>query len=228
MRLVKSKKHEECVRAGTLSRVSFYQRKEERQMRKYLLLVGAALLGLSGSAYAAINCATPPTCSELGYTDNSSRCPDNNVKCPMDTSKVKCLRPYGEFGNCYYADGHVGACKNYSNLVGMVMLSKGSQGGVEAGFVRWVLLPVKGTRTWYEAKNACARAGGVIAPLSYSMYATEVNAFFRSIGQAGDWSSTTTFWEEEESADKAWRYKGNSGGVVSKTERHMYFCMKSI
>ncbi len=198
-------------------------------MRKYLLLVGAALLGLSCSALAAdINCARPPSCSELGYTDNSSKCPDNNVKCPMDTSKVKCLRPYGEFGKCYYADGHVEACKKDDDLVGMVMLTKGSQGGVEAGFVRWVLLPVKGTGTWYQARQACARAGGVIAPIIYSMYGAEVNTFFGKIGQGGNWSSTTTYWVEEKSADQALHYKGNSGQAVSKTERHMYFCMKSI
>ena len=202
--------------------------KRRKAMRKYLLLVGTALLGLSGSAYAAINCATPPTCSELGYTDNSSKCPDNNVKCPMDTSKVKCLRPYGKFGNCYYSDGHVGACKNYGTLVGMVMLSKGVRGGGDVGFVRWVLLPVKDTGTWYEARQACAREGGVIAPLGYTMYSDEVNTFFTNIGKGGNWSSTTTFWGEERSADKAWRYKGSIGQTVSKTESHMYFCMKSI
>ena len=202
--------------------------KRRKAMRKYLLLVGAALLGLSCSAYAAINCATPPTCSALGYTDNSSKCPDNNVKCPMDTSKVKCLRPYGEFGKCYYADGHVEACKKDSDLVGMVMHANGAGGGSAKGFVRWVLLPVKGTGTWYQARNACAKAGGVIAPLSYAMHSAEVNAFFTKIGKGGNWSSITTYWEEEESADKASRYKGNSGQLVSKTESHMYFCMKSI
>ena len=202
--------------------------KRRKAMRKYLLLVGAALLGLSGSAYAAINCATPPTCSALGYTDNSSKCPDNNVKCPMDTSKVKCLRPYGGFGKCYYADGHVGACKKDDDLVGMVMYTNGASGGTVEGFVRWVLLPVKGTGTWYQARNACAKAGGVIAPITYSMYGAEVNTFFAKIGKGGDWSSTTTHWVEEKSADQASRYKGNSGQVVSKTESHKYFCMKSI
>ena len=198
-------------------------------MRKYLLLVGAALLGLSCSALAAdINCARPPSCSELGYTDESSKCPDNNVKCPMDTSKVKCLRPYGEFGKCYYADGHVEACKKDNDLVGMVMYTGGAGSGRTVGFVQWVLLPVKGTGTWYEARQACAEEGGVIAPITYSSYGAEVNTFFAKIGKGGNWSSTTTYWRKEESADKATRYKGNSGHAVSKTESHMYFCMKSI
>ena len=198
-------------------------------MRKYLLLVGAALLGLSCSALAAdINCARPPSCSELGYTDNSSKCPDNNVKCPMDTSQVKCLRPYGDVGKCYYADGHVEGCKEDNDLVGMVMLTDGARSGRTTGFVQWVLLPVNGTGTWYEARNACAKAGGVIAPLAYSSYASRVNTFFGTIGKSGDWSSTTTYWGEEKSADQATRWKQHIGKTVSKTESHMYFCMKSI
>lgn len=108
------------------------------------------------------------------------------------------------------------------------MLTGGAGSGSTAGFVRWVLLTVKGTGTWYEARNACARAGGVIAPITYSMYGAEVNTFFAKIGKGGNWSSTTTYWVEEKSADKASRYKGNSGQAVSKTESHMYFCMKSI
>ena len=203
--------------------------KRRKAMRKYLLLVGAALLGLSCSALAAdINCARPPSCSELGYTDNSSKCPDNNVKCPMDTSKVKCLRPYGEFGKCYYADGHVEACKEDSDLVGMVMRTKGTSGGSAEGFVRWVLLPVKSTGTWYKARQACAKAGGVIAPMTYTSYAAEVNTFFANIGKGGDWGGTTTYWGEESSADQAVRWQKNMGKTVSKTESHMYFCMKSI
>ena len=146
----------------------------------------------------------------------------------MDTSKVKCLRPYGEFGKCYYADGHVEGCKKDDDLVGMVMYTNGAGGGAVEGFVEWVLLPVKDTGTWYEAQNACARAGGVIAPLNYTLYSAKVNTFFGSIGKVGDWSSTTTYWREEKSADQAWRQKGTSGQAVSKTESHKYFCMKSI
>ena len=72
-------------------------------MRKYLLLAGAALLGLSGSAYAAIDCAVPPTCDEMGYQMNPDECATDDVlKCPFDDGKVFCFRkgPPGEAGVC--------------------------------------------------------------------------------------------------------------------------------
>lgn len=109
-----------------------------------------------------------------------------------------------------------------------VMLTGGAGSGSTAGFVRWILLPVKGTGTWYEARNACAKAGGVIAPLGYSSYASKVNTFLGNIGTGGDWSRSTTYWGDEKSADQAMRWIGTSGQSVSKTERHKYFCMKSI
>ena len=72
-------------------------------MRKYLLLAGAALIGLSGSAYAAIDCAVPPTCDELGYVMNPDEClTDDVLTCPFDDGKVFCFRkgPLGEAGVC--------------------------------------------------------------------------------------------------------------------------------
>ena len=72
-------------------------------MRKYLLLAGAALIGFSGSAYAAINCAVPPTCDELGYVMNPDECATDDVlKCPFDDGKVFCFRkgPPGEANAC--------------------------------------------------------------------------------------------------------------------------------
>ena len=63
-------------------------------MRKYLLLTGAALLGLSSSTLAALNCNTPPSCEELGYQFDTVRCPGKVVlKCPFDNSKLFCANP---------------------------------------------------------------------------------------------------------------------------------------
>ena len=63
-------------------------------MRKYLLLAGAALIGLGGSAYAAIDCTVPPTCEELGYAYPADWCEDQAVlKCPFDQTKVFCGEP---------------------------------------------------------------------------------------------------------------------------------------
>ena len=62
-------------------------------MRKYLLLAGAALIGLGGSAFAAIDCAVPPTCDELGYVMNPDEClTDDVLTCPFDDGKVFCFR----------------------------------------------------------------------------------------------------------------------------------------
>ena len=63
-------------------------------MRKYLLLTGAALIGFSGAAYAAIDCAVPPTCDELGYAYPEDWCESQAVlKCPFDQTKVFCGEP---------------------------------------------------------------------------------------------------------------------------------------
>ena len=63
-------------------------------MRKYLLMAGAALIGFSGAAYAAIDCAVPPTCDELGYAYSANWCKDQAIlKCPFDQTKVFCGEP---------------------------------------------------------------------------------------------------------------------------------------
>ena len=70
-------------------------------MRKYLLLAGAALIGLGGSAYAAINCAVPPTCDELGYAYTADWCEDQAMlKCPFDQEKVFCGEPAAPVVTC--------------------------------------------------------------------------------------------------------------------------------
>ena len=51
-------------------------------------------LNLGGSAYAAIDCAAPPTCDELGYAYSADWCKDQAVlKCPFDNAKVFCGEP---------------------------------------------------------------------------------------------------------------------------------------
>ncbi len=60
-------------------------------MKKYLLLCTA--LTMSSSAYAALDCATPPTCDELGYTMSSSDCEGQySLKCPFDNTKLFCKK----------------------------------------------------------------------------------------------------------------------------------------
>ena len=58
-------------------------------MKKYLLLSLAMAVALP--AYAALDCATPPTCAELGYTQSETDCAGQfMLKCPFDETKVFC------------------------------------------------------------------------------------------------------------------------------------------
>ncbi len=58
-------------------------------MRKYLLLCTA--LTISSSAYAALDCATPPTCEEWGFTMTTSDCAGQfSLKCPFDSGLLFC------------------------------------------------------------------------------------------------------------------------------------------
>ena len=60
-------------------------------MKKYLLLASVVLTGAAiGGAYAAIDCSTLPSCSELGYSMTASEC--------GNMSKLKC--PFGEYYFC--------------------------------------------------------------------------------------------------------------------------------
>ena len=58
-------------------------------MKKYLLLSLAMAVALP--AYAALDCATPPTCAELGYIQSEADCAGQfMLKCPFDNTKVFC------------------------------------------------------------------------------------------------------------------------------------------
>ena len=60
-------------------------------MKKYLLLASVVLTSAAvGGAYAAIDCSTPPSCSELGYDMTASEC--------GSAPKLRC--PFGEAYFC--------------------------------------------------------------------------------------------------------------------------------
>ena len=61
-------------------------------MKKIMYTLGVTAL-LGGAAYAADNytCATPPSCTSLGYTLTSTTdCIGTPLRCPFDTSKIQC------------------------------------------------------------------------------------------------------------------------------------------
>lgn len=54
----------------------------------------AVLSFLALPSYAAVNCSTTPSCSELGYTHSASECSGYKVvKCPFDKTKLFCAKP---------------------------------------------------------------------------------------------------------------------------------------
>ena len=79
--------------------LTFWKQKKDR----FAAAEKRRIIGLGGSAYAAIDCAVPPTCDELGYVMNPDECATDDVlKCPFDDGKVFCFRkaPPGEAGVC--------------------------------------------------------------------------------------------------------------------------------
>ena len=92
--------------------------KEEIKMKKILFL---SMLCAASSAFAAIDCATPPSCGDLGFTDASTSC-SNYVKCPFDQTKVRCLPEIAKAGDILYSDGTTSYSKLSSKTaVGIVV-----------------------------------------------------------------------------------------------------------
>ncbi len=69
-------------------------------MKKACLTSIATTLLTATSAYA-LDCATPPSCADLGYTDEAASCSDS-IKCPFDTTKGKCIGSGATVGQIGY------------------------------------------------------------------------------------------------------------------------------
>ena len=68
--------------------------------RAYLATLTITLLTAT-SAYA-VNCATVPTCAELGYTDTVANCSGDSIKCPFDLTVGKCIGSGATVGQIGY------------------------------------------------------------------------------------------------------------------------------
>ena len=68
--------------------------------RAYLAALTITLL--TATSVYALDCATPPTCAELGYTDTVANCSGDSIKCPFDTSVGKCLSAGSVVGQIGY------------------------------------------------------------------------------------------------------------------------------
>lgn len=86
-------------------------------MKKLALTLSAALL--SATAVQAQNCAVPPSCEELGYTQTANDCIGmQTLKCPLDMTKMSC-HPYpAEVGHYLYSDGRTSPI--YNSKIGSV------------------------------------------------------------------------------------------------------------
>ena len=97
------------------------------------LILSCSLMALTLPAYAAdtINCATLPTCSELGYTENASNCVGKKTLCPFDKTKATCIdSPHvGDLKYSLYSSNHDGwlrcdgsqySTTTYSKLYGVI------------------------------------------------------------------------------------------------------------
>ena len=57
----------------------------------FLSVLFAAGMAMAESSLAAINCAVPPSCADLGYRDQVGTCPNKYIVCPFDKTMGTCL-----------------------------------------------------------------------------------------------------------------------------------------
>ena len=97
------------------------------------LILSCSLMALTLPAYAAdtINCATLPSCDDLGYTENADDCVGRKLLCPFDKTQAACLEaPHvGDLKYSHYSANHDGwlLCdgkqydqKTYDKLYGVI------------------------------------------------------------------------------------------------------------
>ena len=97
------------------------------------LILSCSLMALTLPAYAAesINCATLPTCDDLGYTENADDCVGRKLLCPFDKTQAACLESpqVGDLKYSHYSANHDGwlLCdgkqydqKTYDKLYGVI------------------------------------------------------------------------------------------------------------
>lgn len=88
-------------------------------MNKKYTLSSIFTLILANPAYAAINCATPPSCASLGYTKTAAQCRNAySIKCPFDNTKYFCVA--GSNNGCLPNYGyitHLDRCERFSSNI---------------------------------------------------------------------------------------------------------------
>lgn len=198
-------------------------------------------------ALAAINCATLPTCSSLGYTQTVAQCNAKGLsylKCPFDTTAVFC-----EQKNISVAAGYIlysdGTFSSYSSVdssktpVGVVIRTT-------SGFID-VVGTKEYNKNWYAAYNDCLEYGdynsgasGFSWFLPYDPWDFITTSSFTSINTAlskiggTEVSKSKRYWSSKNAdmnsptPDKAWAYLGNGGSAYAKTDVFYARCITRI
>ncbi len=137
-------------------------------MKKACLASIATTLLTATSVYA-LDCATPPTCAELGYTDTVANCSGDSIKCPFDTTKGKCIASGATVGQIGYfvknpgegwllCDGKIYSKSKYPELFKVLVDDPTNVGAVFAvpNFVNSEAFLRPGSSTSFELKKGCA------------------------------------------------------------------------
>ena len=76
-------------------------------------LIIPAILLTAAPALAAIDCATLPSCSSLGYSETAGTCMGKYLTCPFDNTKIACLDSpkVGDLKYSLYSSNHDGWLK---------------------------------------------------------------------------------------------------------------------
>ena len=79
-------------------------------MKKLIL---PAVILTAAPALAAIDCATIPSCSSLGYSETAGACKGKYLTCPFDNTKIACLDSpkVGDLKYSLYSSNHDGWIK---------------------------------------------------------------------------------------------------------------------
>ena len=133
--------------------------------RAYLATLTITLL--TATSVYALDCATPPTCAELGYTDTVANCSGDSIKCPFDTSVGKCLSAGAVVGQIAYfakdpgegwllCDGKIYSKSKYPELHALLNTTTNSEVFAVPNYVYSGAFLRPASYTSYELKKGCA------------------------------------------------------------------------
>lgn len=120
---------------------------------KMSLFVSVFCCAVSYSSMAQAACVQPPSCAELGFTMDASKCSGAALKCPWDLSKAACKQKEEvvekiEVGSILYGDGTVsnniisgktpiGVVFDVTNRLALALTDVREDGTAGSGYMYW-------------------------------------------------------------------------------------------